>query len=139
MPQDRFSIPKREECWYYLSDGKRRKYWLCDWCDYKTITPISLASHISKKHPFSTVAHPSARSNDEPNLFQCAHCEFNTQEKYRLERHEEYHQKETDHPCKFCSFSADSLGQLEFHVKNHHSNMKKDGLYKVNLISFFQG
>lgn len=104
---------------------KEEKYFLCDICDFQTSSQISLTRHIGAEHPFLTVALP--RTKKEPiRTFQCAICDYITEEKHRFDRHKVHHLKKSVHGCNVCNFSADSLDQLGFHLKKHHLKMTKE-------------
>jgi len=97
-------------------------------------------------HPSSTSALPPtmAMRKKATLIHQCTECDYATNKKQRLDRHQVYHDEKSAHQCPWCSFSVGFIGHLTHHVNQFHSKLDKKALavekqvnLKIYYIQFF--
>ena len=131
-----FSSIQKEE-WYYPRSGGPRKRIHCD-SGYKEVGSKLVM------HPSSTDALPQtmAMRKQASLIYQCAECDYATNQKRDFYRHLMYHDEKSALQCPWCSFSVGTTSRLTNHMKNFHTKLDKKALIAVekqvikNLLFF---
>jgi len=129
-------VKSKSEEWYYAPCGKRYRYLHCADCEFKTTIIKNMTSHIKTFHPFSTLPNlsKSVSSSKKPRpkyvpgemKFRCTECKFITDRKKLFGHHQSLHRTKSEFQCPKCSYSINTSGNLNRHVKMHHEMPTKN-------------
>ena len=113
---------------HHSQNKRRKKYFNCGECGFKTTSQPSLVAHHAASHS-STIMPTLKRKKNvadseqmKESILICALCGYETKNSDHMKKHQKFHSKKSAFTCPICSFSVLTQYRLTYHMNRVHSS-----------------